>query len=70
MGAPPAQVQHRKLDGLLMADQDLPCFMSLTSTRPENELLPEIEAFTALLQHQGIHAALEYLNYRTTLASN
>jgi hypothetical protein len=48
-----------------MAEQGLPCFMSLTNTRPENELLPEVEAFTALLQHQGIHAALEYLNHRT-----
>ena len=28
-------------------------------------MLPEIEVFTTLLQQQGVHAALEYLNHRT-----
>lgn len=29
------------------------------------QLLPEIDAFTTLLQHEGLHAALNYLNSRT-----
>jgi hypothetical protein len=48
-----------------MVEQGLTCFMSPTSTSQENQLLPEIDAFTELLQHQGVHAALEYLNHRT-----
>jgi hypothetical protein len=39
--------------------------MSFTSTSPEDHLLPEIGLFTDLLQYQGVHAALEYLNHRT-----
>jgi hypothetical protein len=39
--------------------------MSFTSTSQEDHLLPEIGLFTDLLQYQGVHAALEYLNHRT-----
>jgi hypothetical protein len=39
--------------------------MSFKSTSPEDHLLPEIGLFTDLLQQQGVHAALEYLNRRT-----
>ncbi|RZJ95316.1 MAG: hypothetical protein EOO60_00785 [Hymenobacter sp.] len=35
------------------------------STNSEDQMLPEISTFTELLQQQGIHAALEYLNHRT-----
>jgi len=39
--------------------------MNMTTTSQEYEMLPEIGVFTALLQQQGVHAALEYLNHRT-----
>jgi len=39
--------------------------MSSPSTSPADELLPEISVFTTLLQQQGVHAAMEYLNHRT-----
>lgn len=39
--------------------------MSSPSTSSADELLPEISVFTALLQQQGVHAAMEYLNHRT-----
>ncbi|MGI4741605.1 MAG: hypothetical protein ACRYG7_41080 [Janthinobacterium lividum] len=39
--------------------------MSPISTNPADHLLPEIGVFMALLQQQGIPAALEYLNHRT-----
>ncbi|MGI4734458.1 MAG: hypothetical protein ACRYG7_04695 [Janthinobacterium lividum] len=39
--------------------------MNLTITSQEDHMLPEIGLFTDLLQQQGVHAALEYLNRRT-----
>ncbi|MGI4821127.1 MAG: hypothetical protein ACRYFV_07930 [Janthinobacterium lividum] len=39
--------------------------MDLTITSQEDHMLPEIGLFTDLLQHQDVHAALEYLNRRT-----
>ncbi|RFP63413.1 hypothetical protein D0N36_19525 [Hymenobacter lapidiphilus] len=39
--------------------------MSTTIRNEENTLPAEIAEFAALLQQQGVHAALAYLNYRT-----
>ncbi|NVO86464.1 hypothetical protein [Hymenobacter terrestris] len=39
--------------------------MNTTIRNQENSLPAEIAEFTALLQQQGVHAALAYLNYRT-----
>jgi hypothetical protein len=39
--------------------------MDTNSANSESGMLPEISVFADLLQQQGVHAALEYLNHRT-----
>jgi len=39
--------------------------MTPTDIAQAPSLLPEVGEFTTLLQQQGVHAALEYLNHRT-----
>jgi hypothetical protein len=39
--------------------------MTPLSSDSEDQMLAEIGAFTSLLQQQGVHPALEYLNQRT-----